>query len=132
MSPGTANVAVTANHTITIRVAGVGGTIDAGTYTATATIASGPGTPASQTCTYTEVTKSCTVVITSAANGTSVVHAKTTLSVGGQSITRETSTAVNTAAGGGLDAGKAWVDAKVSITPGSATNAVGTNHTPTI
>src|SRR5439155_438886 len=46
-----------------------------------------------------------------------------------------TGTAANTTAGCTVNCGnasKAWVDAFIQITPQSATNAVGTNHTLTI
>src|SRR5262249_58182258 len=43
-----------------------------------------------------------------------------------------TNTAVNFAAGGTGNADKTWVNASIQITPATATNAVGTNHTLTI
>src|SRR4029079_5857659 len=61
--------------------------------------------------------------------GTTVVQATSDIPVSGQTITRTTGTAVNTAAGGSGNASKAWVDANIQITPATATNAVGTNHT---
>ena len=135
ITPASAVNAVNANHTLTITVAGVNGSIDTGTYTATASLVGGgvgSFVGGVNTCTYTDATKSCTVVISSPSTGTTVVHAKTTFSVAGQPITRETNTAVNTTAGGSGDATKTWVDANVKITPATATNAVGTNHTLTI
>src|SRR5262249_47626557 len=79
---------------------------------------------------------SCTVVIKSATTGTSTVQATSDIQVfnsgGPDTLTRTTNTAVNTAAGGGLHAGKKRVDASIQITPATATNAVGTNHTLTI
>ena len=54
---------------LTITVNAVGGTLDAGPHTATASIVSGPGSfVGSPTCTYTggAATASCTVTITSA------------------------------------------------------------------
>ena len=56
ITPGTATNAVGTNHTLTISVAPVVGTLDAGTYTATASIVSGPGSfSGSPTCTYSNV-----------------------------------------------------------------------------
>ena len=123
------------NHTLTITVDAVNGTLDAGTYTATASLVAGSAgsfVGGTNTCTYTQANRSCTVVITSTAAGTSTVHATSTFSVAGQSVTRATSTSANTAAGGSNDATKNWVDANLSITPATATNAVTTNHTLTI
>ena len=133
VTPATATNAVSTTHTLTITVAGVSGTIDPGTYTATASIFSGPGSfVGSPSCTYTAAAPTCNVVITSALTGTTVVHVATTVSVGGQSITRATSTTANTNAGGSADASKTWVDANIKISPATATNGVGTNHTLTI
>ena len=61
-----------------------------GPHTATALIISGPGTfVGSPTCTYTGggVTASCTVTITSAVVGTTVVQATSNIPVNGQTIT---------------------------------------------
>ena len=57
---------------LTITVNAIGGTLDAGPHTATASIVSGPGSfVGSPSCTYTggAATASCTVTITSAATG---------------------------------------------------------------
>src|SRR5262249_18392205 len=78
ISPPTATNAVGTNHVLTITVNAIGGTIDAGPHTATASIVSGPGSfVGSPTCTYTggATTASCTVTITSTATGTTVVSA---------------------------------------------------------
>ena len=82
---------------LTITVNALNGTIDAGPHTATASIVSGPGSfVGSPTCTYTggAATASCTVTITSAAVGTTVVSATSNIPVNGQTITRTTGTAV--------------------------------------
>src|SRR5262249_18655812 len=103
----------------------------AGPHTATASIVSGPGSfVGPNTCTYTGggASASCTVTITSAAVGTTGVSATSDIPVNGQTITRTTNTAVNTAAGGSGNANKLWVNANISITPATATNAVNTNH----
>src|SRR5262249_58916217 len=103
-----------------ITVNALNGTIDAGPHTATASIVSGPGSfVGPNTCTYTggAATASCTVTITSAATGTTVVSATSDIPVDGQVITRTTNTAVNTAAGGSGNANKVWVNANIQITP---------------
>src|SRR5207249_3963375 len=70
-----------------------------------------------------------TVVLTSAATGTTVVSATSSIPLTGDgSITRTT----NGTAGNSGTASKTWVDATIAITPATATNAVGTNHTLTI
>src|SRR5262249_13391161 len=135
ITPATATNAVGTNHVLTITVNALNGTIDAGPHTATASIVSGPGSfvgPA--TCTYTggAATGSCTVTSTSAAVGTTVVSATSDMPGNGQTITRTTNTAVNTAAGGSGNANKVWVDANISITPANATNPIGTQHVLTI
>ena len=54
ITPANANNAVGTNHVLTITVNALGGTIDAGPHTATASIVSGPGSfVGSPTCTYT-------------------------------------------------------------------------------
>src|SRR5262249_458512 len=135
ISPATATNPLRATHVLTITVNGPGGNSDAGPHTATATIVSGPGSfVGGNTCTYTGggPTASCTVTITSAAVGTTVVSATSDIPVGGVTITRITGTAVNTAAGGSDNANKTWVNANISITPATATNPVNTNHVLTI
>src|SRR6185295_3665265 len=135
ITPANATNLVGTNHVLTITVNALGGTIDAGPHTATASIVSGPGSfVGPNACTYTGggATASCTVTITSAATGTTVVSATSDIPVNGQTITRTTNTAVNTAAGGSGNANKVWVNANIAITPANATNPVGTNHVLTI
>ena len=136
ITPANATNPIGTNHVLTITVNALNGTIDAGPHTATASIVSGPGSfVGSPTCTYTGggATASCTVTITSAVAGTTVVSATSNIPVNGVTITRTTNTAVNTAAGGSGNANKLWIapDANIQITPATATNAVGTNHTLT-
>src|SRR5438093_10886286 len=72
--------AVGTNHTLTITVTAVGTTL--GNGSATASITSGPGSfVGSPTCSYTGAgaTASCTVVITSATTGTTVVSATSSI-----------------------------------------------------
>src|SRR5262249_39276777 len=77
-------------------------------------------------------TASCTVTITSAVVGTTVVQATSDIPVNGVTITRTTGTAINTASGGSGNASKNWVDANINITPATGTNPLGTNHVLTI
>jgi hypothetical protein len=135
IGPASATNAINANHVLTITVNALNGTIDAGPHTATAMILSGPGAfVGSNQCTYTggAATASCTLTITSAVVGTTVVQASSDIPVGGVVITRTTGTAANTASGGSGDASKNWVDANINITPATATNPVGANHVLTI
>jgi uncharacterized repeat protein (TIGR01451 family) len=114
ISPGSAINPVGTNHVLTITVSAVGGTIDAGPHTATASIVSGPGSfVGSSSCTYTggAATASCKVTISSAAVGTTMVSATSAVPVNGVTITRTTGTAVNTGAGGSGNASKLWADA---------------------
>src|SRR5204862_4109941 len=82
------------------------GTLDAGPHTATASIVSGPGSfVGPNSCTYSggAATASCTVTITSASTGTTVVSATSDIPVSGQTNTRTTRTAASPAAGGCAD-----------------------------
>src|SRR5438034_502508 len=92
ITPATATNAVGTNHTLTITVTAVGTTVGDGT--ATASITSGPGSfVGSPTCSYTGggATASCTVVITSATTGTTVVSATSSIPLTGDgSVTRTT------------------------------------------
>jgi len=74
------------------------------------------------TCTTTA--GACSVSINTSTAGTVDIHATTTFTVGGQSLTRATGT-------GGLnsaDANKRYVDANIQLNPPSAMNPVSTNH----
>jgi hypothetical protein len=135
ITPATAANQVGTNHVLTITVNAIGGTIDAGPHTATASILSGPGIfVGSPSCTYTggAATASCTVTISSAVVGQTVVQATSDIPVNGVTITRTTGTAANTASGGSGNASKNWVDANINITPATAANEIGTNHVLTI
>src|SRR5262245_7689892 len=135
ISPATDTNAVNTNHVLTITVNALNGTSDAGPHTATATIESGPGSfIGSNSCTYTGggATASCTVTITSAATGRTVLSATSDIPVNGQTITRTRRSADLTAAGGSGNANKVWVNANIQISPATATNPIGTNHVLTI
>src|SRR5207249_3017544 len=95
-------------------------------------ITSGPGSfVGSPTCSYERrgAAEGYTVVITSAATGTTVVSATSSIPLTGDgSVTRTT----YGTAGNSAPASKTWADATIAITPATATNAVGTNHTLSI
>jgi len=135
IAPASATNPTGTNHVLTVTVNAVGGLLDAGQQTATASIVSGPGSfVGSPTCTYTggAATATCTVTISSGSTGTTVVAATADVPVNGVTITRATGTATNTTSGGSDNASKTWVDANVRITPPSAINPVGKNHVLTI
>jgi uncharacterized repeat protein (TIGR01451 family) len=75
----------------------------------------------------TDANGQCTITFTSGAAGTVTGHATATLNVGGTTITVST----GGAAGNSGDAVKTFVDANIQITPTSAINPIGTNHTLT-
>src|SRR6185436_745963 len=92
ITPANDTNAVNTNHVLTITINALNGTIDAGPHTATASIVSGPGSfVGPNTCTYTGggATASCTVTITSAATGTTVVWATSDIPVNGQNGTTD-------------------------------------------
>src|SRR5262249_19402860 len=82
-------------------------------------------------CSYTggAATASCTVTITSAATGTTVISATSNIPVGGVVITRTTGTAANTASGGSVNASKNWGDVTVTTRVLDASNNPITNAT---
>jgi hypothetical protein len=93
-----------------------------------------PGSPAGvsfvggiNTCTTTG--GSCSVQVTSTSATSATIHATTTLTVSGVSLTRSTGDNVS---GDSADAVKHWVDANIAITPLTATNLVGQSHTFTV
>src|SRR3989441_812771 len=108
IKPSKATNAVGTNHTLTITVTAVGTTL--GNGSATASITSGPGSfVGSPTCSYTGggATASCTVVITSATTGTTVVSATSSIPLtGAGSATRTT----DGTAGNSGTASKTWAD----------------------
>src|SRR5262249_26131319 len=64
----------------------------------------------------------CTVTITSATTGTTVVQATSNIPVAGVAITRTTGTAANTASGGSGNAAKNWADDTVTTKVRDAAN----------
>src|SRR5438132_532884 len=93
----------------------------------------------SPSCSYAQAvgSSSCTVVITSTVPGTTNVQASSAISLVGVtgSLTLTSGAAAKDLASFPTRRSsdlKIWVDAFIQITPQSATNAVGTNHTLTI
>src|SRR5438132_758236 len=125
ITPAAATNAVGTNHT-QANTSAAEGTTEV-KCTATARNTNGPGRfVGSPTCSYTGggATASCTLVITSATTGTTVVSSpSTTLFRSEGSVTRTT----DGTAGNSAPASKTWADATIAITPATATNAVGTN-----
>jgi hypothetical protein len=132
LTPGTDTDPVGDNHVLTchinVNTGGGAGYVAAPDGTiCSVNIASGPGSfVGSSSCATTGGT--CTVTITSATTGTTTIHATTTLSVGGVSLTRATGDAH---VGDGPNATKNWAGARISIAP-SATNEIGQPHTFTV
>jgi hypothetical protein len=76
----------------------------------------------------TDVNGQCTITFSSSSAGTVTGHATSTLNVNGTSVTVQT----DGQGGNSKDAVKTYVDAKISILPPNATNAIGTPHTFTV
>jgi len=139
ISPLTPTNEVGTAHTFTVTVmknSGSGFVPAAGvTVTATATASNGAtitsagGTSPACNPVPTGADGTCTIVVNSSTGGKITVHATTTFTVGGISLTRSTGDA-NT--GDSADAVKTYVDANIAITPLTPTNEVGTAHTFTV
>ena len=133
ISPPTATNEIGTNHTLTghVNVDTGSGFVNApaGT-TINFSIASGPGSFVGgvSSCNTIGSTGSCTVQITSATPGTTVVKAATDVTVTGVVLHRETGDGLP---GDSANAQKTWVDANIQITPATATNPLNTNHTLT-
>ena len=130
ISPLKATNPVNATHTLTITVNALGGTIDPGTHTITASVTSGPGSPATLPCTYTAIAGDtsghCSVSFTSSSAGLSTISATSAIPVdaGGNptdTITKTTGTAGNTTSGGSGNAQKMWIDTTVESSTGTPT-----------
>ena len=121
---------------LTITVHAVNGTL--GNGTATASIASGPGSfVGSPTCNYTggAASASCTVTITSAVTGTTKVHATSDISFTnatgrspGRPRRRTTRRSARLPAQPATTRTKKWVKAKITIAP-DTTNEINQPHT---
>src|SRR5215211_628162 len=133
IGPQSATNPIGTNHTLTGHVnvnSGSGfANAPAGTQIAFS-IVSGPGSfvGGTNTCTTVGTTGSCTVEITSAGAGTTIVKAATDASVGGLTLHRETGDGL---AGDSGNASKTWEGARITISP-SATNEIGDPHTFTV
>jgi Bacterial Ig-like domain (group 3) len=79
-------------------------------------------------CTTAGGTGSCTVTISSPTAGQTTISDTTTVTVIGVPLTRSSGDGLP---GDSANAGKTWVDANIQVTPASAENPVGTNHTLT-
>jgi hypothetical protein len=73
----------------------------------------------------------CSIQINGTQAGSVEIQGTTTVTVLGESITRTTGTADNTAAGGSGNADKDYVNLRISLSPLLATNQVGEAHTIT-
>jgi hypothetical protein len=90
---------------------------------------SGVGSITGGTCTTgdTDASGQCTIIVNSNAAGQSTVNASATVDVEGLNIP----VATNGSGAFTVDNVKTWVNAKISITPASDLNPVGTTHTLT-
>jgi hypothetical protein len=79
-------------------------------------------------CTTATAAGTCSVFINTSSAGSVDIHATTTFSVSGVSLTRATGTGGNNSA----DANKVYVDAYITIGPEEETNTVGDPHTFTV
>jgi hypothetical protein len=90
-------------------------------------IVSGPGNLSASSCLTSGGGGTCSVTLNSSTTGISDVSASTTVTVGGESISRTT----DGLAGNGEDLSKTWVDGWITVTPLKATNGIGEAHTIT-
>jgi uncharacterized repeat protein (TIGR01451 family) len=135
ITPASAVNPVSTNHTLTGHVnvnSGAGFFNPGDGTTITFAIVGGPGAfvgPSS--CTTTGGTGSCSVVISSAAGGTTIVRARTDLTVAGVALHRESA---DGKAGDSADASKVWATPSIAILkqPKSQTVASGGTATFTI
>jgi hypothetical protein len=84
--------------------------------------------PAGPLNTVTDANGQCKITFTSQTAGQVTGNASSTMSIGGQSVTVTT----NATGDNSGPAVKTFVDASIGITPQTATNPVGTNHTFTV
>ena len=136
ITPASAANEVGTQHNLTVSVTVQGGAIATGGASVTATKQSGPGTLATAACTTPAGAspQSCVVTLTSTEAGTTVVSASASIPVdvngdgtADVTLTRGTGTTAQTGA-----ATKTWVAVRISITPASDANEVGSNHVLTI
>src|SRR5450759_1201516 len=130
LSPLTATNAVGANHVITTTVtqnAG-SGSVPAPGVLVNFSIVTGSATFVDANSCTTTAAGTCTITITSPSAGTNVINATATWTVNGVSITRTTGENLHL---DGSNVQKTFVDGSISLSPLTATNAVGANHTIT-
>src|SRR5450759_1943860 len=130
LSPLTATNAVGANHVITATVtqnAG-SGSVPAPGVLVNFSIVTGSATFVSANSCTTGAAGTCTITITSLSAGNNVINATATWTVNGVSITRTTGDNLHL---DGSNVQKTFVDGSISLSPLTATNAVGANHTIT-
>ena len=89
---------------------------------------SGPGSLSAATCNTVGTTGECSITLNSTAPGVTTLRASTSVDVGGLTLSRATADGHT---GDSADAVKTFVDANIQITPPSAINPVGKNHTLT-
>src|SRR5262249_38148363 len=135
ITPATATNAVNTNHTLTITVTSVGA--NRSEERRVGKERSGPGSfVGSTSSSYTGGgrTASWNVMITSALTDTTVVSASSDILLAGDGTVTDTADWRESRSGlvNSGPASKTWADAKIAITPATATNAVNTNHTLTI
>jgi uncharacterized repeat protein (TIGR01451 family) len=135
ITPASAVNPISTNHTLTGHVNvndGTGFVSAPAATTITFAIVSGPGSFAGPNiCTTAASSGSCTVMITSAVAGTTVVRASTTVSVGSVFVTRQSA---DGKAGDSADASKVWATPSIAILkqPKAQTVASGGTATFTI
>jgi len=119
------------NHSHTFNISVTAFPSGAGTPTITISTNVNPApSSSSNTCgTTTGNSAACALTINSATTGTFNANASATVTVGGVTLTRSTSG--NAGPGGSGPATKTYVDAYLQLTPLTASNLVGTNHTIT-
>src|SRR5262249_52622052 len=132
-SSGTAEVGTSQSFTVTLsKDTGTGTFVPAAGEHVTVGLTDSNGavhTAPSGSCTTaganTDANGQCTIAFTSPSGGKVTGHATATLTINGTAVT----VATDGTNGNSIDAAKTFVDANVQISPLTATNPVGTNHT---
>ncbi len=129
LSPTTATNAVNTSHTLTATVQTNDGSgwASAPNGTTVNFTATAPATPTSGTCSLSSGT--CTFAITSTTSGTVTINVSSTFSVGG--IGGTFTVATDTGGDNGTHATKIFEEARLRLSPGTDTDAIGTPHTIT-
>jgi uncharacterized repeat protein (TIGR01451 family) len=131
LTPGIATNEVGSAHTFTAHVnvndGSAAANAPAGTVVSFTTV-NGNGTLSADTCTTAGTTGECSIMLNATTPGATTLHASTTVGVGGSTLSRATADAKPGDSG---DAVKTFVDANIQITPPTANNPIGKNHTLT-